>query len=131
MHGQKRDAHPHTGKQIQQQTGIIRHPQQCNRGAIHPHPRLRCLSFCRLLIWVGSSSIWLLNMLSTSRFFRSEMLAGTAGSDGKGEMGKKRLEHDLTYVFRCTCILRQALPHHGPLRSLHTHTHTKCHPPSY
>ncbi len=43
------------------------------------YPRLRCFSFCRLLIWVGSSSIWLLNMFRTSRFFSSEMLAGTAG----------------------------------------------------
>ncbi len=42
------------------------------------NPRLRCLSFCRLLIWVGSSSIWLLNMFKTSKFFRSAMFGGTA-----------------------------------------------------
>jgi len=42
------------------------------------HPRFRCLSFCRLLICVGSSSIWLLKKLSTSRFFSSAMFGGTA-----------------------------------------------------
>lgn len=42
------------------------------------HPRFRCLSFWRLLICVGSSSIWLLKKLSTSRFFSSAVLGGTA-----------------------------------------------------
>ena len=42
------------------------------------HPRFRCLSFWRLLICVGSSSIWLLKKLSTSRFFSSAMFGGTA-----------------------------------------------------
>lgn len=56
------------------------------------YPRFRCLSFWRLLIWVGSSSIWLLNMFSTSTFLRSAMFGGTAIREKNRESAKTMLK---------------------------------------
>lgn len=63
------------------------------------YPRLRCFSFWRLLIWVGSSSIWLLNMLRTSRFFSSEMLGGTPGNTEKTRASKNKDAHSFCLDF--------------------------------
>lgn len=63
------------------------------------HPRLRCFSFWRLLICVGSSSIWLLNMFRTSKFFNSEMFAGTTeGTIKQHKTNKKRGKINVTHI---------------------------------
>lgn len=59
-----------------------------HRSSCKTYPRFRCLSFCKLLICVGRSSIWLLNMLRTSKFFSSEILAGTAGKHRQTKRNK-------------------------------------------
>lgn len=69
------------------------------------HPRLRCFSFWRLLIWVGSSSIWLLNMFRTSKFFNSEMFAGTTEDIKKQK--RKYQYHAYFEVHFCGCVFKR------------------------
>ena len=58
------------------------------------------MSFCRLLIWVGSSSIWLLNMFNTSRFFSSVMFGGTAARERQRERERERKRDGVGVVER-------------------------------